>query len=85
MLVSVCEHRPTLDQPGVMANQMVMPQSLAGYSEPLRRVTFVDLESANQLVFLTNRFGLAATTIASLYKHRRQIELISSGSSRNWR
>ncbi len=77
-LVSVCGHRPTLDQPGVVADQMVMlvtPLSLVGYPDPLRRVTFVDPESAKELVFLTNRFDLAATTIASLYKHRWQIEL----------
>ena len=43
--------------------------------DPLRRVVFVDPESAKELVFLTNRFDLAATTIASLYKHRWQIEL----------
>ena len=77
-LVSICGQRPILDQPGVVADQMVMlvtPLSLAGYPDPLRRVTFVDPESAKELVFLTNRFDLAATTIASLYKHRWQIEL----------
>lgn len=77
-LTQVCGHRPILDQPGVVSDQMVMlvtPLSLAGYPDPLRRVTFVDPESAKELVFLTNRFDLAATTIASLYKHRWQIEL----------
>ena len=77
-LVSVCGHRSVHGQPGVVTDQMVMlvtPLSLAGYPDPLRRVTFVDPESAKELVFLTNRFDLAATTIASLYKHRWQIEL----------
>lgn len=77
-LTQVCGHRPILDQPGVVSDQMVMlvtPLSLAGYPDPLRRVTFVDPESAKELVFLTNRFDLAATTIARLYKHRWQIEL----------
>ena len=77
-LTQVCGHRPILDQPGVVSDQMVMlvtPLSLVGYPDPLRRVVFVDPESAKELVFLTNRFDLAATTIASLYKHRWQIEL----------
>lgn len=77
-LTQVCGHRPILDQPGVVSDQMVMlvtPLSLVGYPDPLRRVVFVDPESAKELVFLTNRFDLAATTIARLYKHRWQIEL----------
>lgn len=77
-LTQVCGHRPILDQSGVVSDQMVMlvtPLSLVGYPDPLRRVVFVDPESAKELVFLTNRFDLAATTIARLYKHRWQIEL----------
>lgn len=77
-LTQVCGHRPILDQPGVVSDQMVMlvtPLSLVGYPDPLRRIVFVDPESAKELVFLTNRFDLAATTIARLYKHRWQIEL----------
>lgn len=77
-LTQVCGHRPILDQPGVVSDQMVMlvtPLSLVGYPDPLRRVVFVDPESAKELVFLTNRFDLAATTVARLYKHRWQIEL----------
>ena len=77
-LTQVCGHRPILDQPGVVSDQRVMlvtPLSLVGYPDPLRRVVFVDPESAKELVFLTNRFDLAATTIARLYKHRWQIEL----------
>ena len=48
-LVSVCGHRPTLDQPGVVADQMVIlvtPRYLTGYPVPLRRVTFGEPESA---------------------------------------
>ena len=77
-LTQVCGHRPILDQPGVVSDQMVMlvtPLSLVGYPDPLRRIVFVDPESAKELVFLTNRFDLAATTIARLYKHRWQIDL----------
>ena len=54
---------------------LATPLSLGAYPDPLRRIVFVDPESAKELVFLTNRFDLAATTIGSLYKHRWQIEL----------
>ncbi len=77
-LTQVCGSKPVEAQSGVMADQMVMlmtPKSFQAYPDPLRRVVFVDPESAKELVFLTNRFDLAATTIASLYKHRWQIEL----------
>lgn len=57
-----------------MSGQMVTPVSLAAFPEPLCLVTFVDPLTEKELVFLTNHFGLAATTIASLYKHRWQIE-----------
>jgi hypothetical protein len=49
------------------------------YPAPLRRVSFVDRESGSEsgeaLVFLTNNFTLAASTIAKLYRARWQVEL----------
>ncbi len=75
---AVYGNRPVEGQTGVVSDQMVMlvtPVSLAAYPEPLRQVAFVDPLTEKELVFLTNRFDLAATTIASLYKHRWQIEL----------
>jgi putative transposase len=42
---------------------------------PLRRVVVVDPESGEQLVFLTNAFHLAPSTIAKLYRARWQVEL----------
>ena len=44
------------------------------YSEELRMVTYIDPESEEQLVFVTNNFKLAARTIADLYKSRWDIE-----------
>jgi hypothetical protein len=45
------------------------------YPAPLRRVTYVDLETNKRLIFLTNNFTLPALTIARIYKSRWQVEL----------
>ena len=45
------------------------------YPEHLRRIRFRDTEARRTLVFLTNQFGLPATTICALYKSRWQVEL----------
>jgi hypothetical protein len=63
---------------GIMCDQTI---SLGGfYSQrhcpiQLRRIRFKDPESGKTLVFLTNLFGLSATTICALYKARWQVEL----------
>ena len=45
------------------------------YPEKLRRIRYYDLETQNDLTFLTNNFVLTALTIAELYKCRWQVEL----------
>ena len=45
------------------------------YPERLRRIHYVDKETEQNLVFLTNCFTLPAITIAHLYKCRWQVEL----------
>jgi Domain of unknown function (DUF4372)/Transposase DDE domain len=45
------------------------------YPDPLRRVTYVDLETNQRFKFLTNNFTLPALTIARIYKSRWQVEL----------
>jgi hypothetical protein len=45
------------------------------FPAPLRRISFVDLETGRRLVFLTNNFILQAGDIPALYKLRWQIEL----------
>lgn len=45
------------------------------FPEPLRRVRIDDSSSGKSLVLLTNHFDLPALSIASLYRHRWQIEL----------
>jgi len=49
--------------------------SLKDYPEKLRRIRYVDKETEQHLVFLTNCFTLPAITIARLYKCRWQVEL----------
>jgi hypothetical protein len=41
----------------------------------LRSISFVDLESGQRLIFLTNNFELDTLVIASIYKRRWKIEL----------
>ena len=45
------------------------------YTDELRRISFYDEENSRRLVFLTNNFRLAPSTIAKLYKCRWQVEL----------
>jgi len=45
------------------------------YPEKLRRIRYVDEETAKDFVFLTNNFLLPALDIALLYKSRWQVEL----------
>lgn len=54
---------------------MVNYSSNQDYPDTLRRVEFYDEEKKKILVFLTNNFKLAASTIAGIYKSRWQIEL----------
>src|SRR5208282_6748884 len=55
------------------------------YPEHLRRVGFVDPETAKQLVFLTNNFVLTALTIAAIYKQRWKVELFFKWIKQNLR
>jgi len=45
------------------------------YPDPLRRVSYLDLETRKRFQFLTNNFALPALTIAQIYKLRWQVEL----------
>ncbi len=50
---------------------------------PLRRIEFFDSVKKEVLVFLTNHVDLGATTIASIYKDRWQIELFFKALKQN--
>ena len=45
------------------------------YPEKLRRIKYVDAETKQAYVFLTNQFDVSAEMIALLYKYRWQVEL----------
>jgi len=49
----------------------------------LRLVTFYDEEQQRQFEFLTNHFGLAANTIAAVYKDRWAVELFFKALKQN--
>ena len=62
---------------GVRRDQVIFFYQLAqaGIDAYFRRIEFYDEEHDRVLVFLTSHMGLAAATIASVYKERWQIEL----------
>jgi hypothetical protein len=45
------------------------------YPDPLRRVSYIDMETRKRFKFLTNNFALPALTIAQIYRSRWQVEL----------
>jgi transposase len=49
--------------------------SVKSYPNPLRRVSYLDVETRKRFKFLTNNFTLPALTIAQIYKSRWQVEL----------
>jgi hypothetical protein len=49
--------------------------SVKAYPDPLRRVSYLDVETRRRFKFLTNNFTLPALTIAQIYKSRWQVEL----------
>ena len=50
-------------------------KSFQYYPEKLRRISYVDKDTLNRYVFLTNNFVLSALVIAILYKCRWNVEL----------
>ena len=73
----VVEERPLPQRRGVLRDEVVFFYQLAqaGREAYFRRVEFYDEEQDRVLVFLTNHLGLAAATLAAVYKERWQIEL----------
>jgi transposase len=73
---------------GVICDQTVVfsgPLSRQRYPNQLRRIRFKHPESGKTLVFLTNHFQLAASTICMLYKSRWHVELFFKWIKQNLR
>lgn len=74
----VSESRPVEAADGLRCDQTIKLNSRKGrkdYPDPLRRVRYVDPETGQALVFLTNSFGIAALLVAQIYRRRWGIEL----------
>ena len=70
--------RPVDKSTGLRSDQTIVlhgPRTSQDYPDVLRRISYVDLETAKRFVFLTNHFVLPALTIPQLYKCRWQVEL----------
>ena len=73
---------------GLRSDQTIVlagAKSSESYPDPLRRISFVDLEHDRRFVFLTNNFTLPALTITQLYKCRWQVELFFKWIKQNLR
>ena len=73
----VVQHRPH-HHPRILADQVIHLTGLYSrhqYPFPLRRIVAIDPETKKRVALLTNQFQWAASTIASIYKERWQIEL----------
>ncbi len=74
----VAASRPVDATTGLRCDQTIRlnsPTGRQGYPDALRRVSFVDPDTKQALVFLTNQFELAALMIALIYRRRWAIEL----------
>jgi hypothetical protein len=77
ILYYVAESRPVDETVGLRCDQTIKLNSRKGrrdYSDPLRRVSYIDPESGQALVFLSNWFALEAFTISQIYRRRWGIE-----------
>lgn len=74
----VIERRRVRRADGLTCDQTIQLTGAKSRREPLaplRRIAYRDPQSGQRYVFITNHFGLAARTIAAIYKERWQIEL----------
>jgi hypothetical protein len=75
---------PVDTAPGVRSDHTVVLiaiDSAKAYPDPLRRVSYLDVDTRRRFKFLTNNVDLPALTIAKIYKCRWQVELFFDGST----
>ena len=78
ILYYVAESRTVDETLGLRCDQTIKLNSRKGrrdYPDQLRRISYIDPESGQALVFLTNWFALEAFTISQIYRRRWGIEL----------
>jgi hypothetical protein len=74
----VAQSRPVEESSGLRCDQTIKLNSLVGqrdYPDKLRRIRYVDPQTGNTLVFVTNQFDLDALLITQIYRRRWAIEL----------
>jgi len=84
----VVKRREVPARGGIIADEIIKLASRHGQARcphRLRRVVFQDAESDQRLIFWTNHMGLAASTIARIYKDRWQIESFFKALKQNLR
>jgi hypothetical protein len=70
--------RPVDKTTGLRSDQTITlcgPKTATRYPDPLRRISYVDLDTGQRFVFLANNFTLPPLQIAQLYQCRWQVEL----------
>jgi len=73
---------------GLRSDQTILlrsPKTSQLYPDPLRRISFFDIQNHRRLIFLTNNFVLPALTIALLFKRRWKIKLFFKWIKQNLR
>ncbi len=71
-------YHPVEKSAGLRSDQTIRlrgPKTSQEYPEPLRRISYFDIDTQKRFVFLTNNFILPPLVIAQLYKCRWQVEL----------
>ena len=87
MVYRSVERRPVPSRTPVIRDEVIELGSYghARYPLPLRRIEAAEPETGQVLVFVTNHMGLAASTIARIYRDRWQIELFFRALKQNLR
>ena len=82
----IVERRNVPENRGVLSDEVIRftgPKTKHDCPHLLRRIVYQDKETGKKLVFLTNHLDFGATTIASIYKDRWQIELFFKALKQN--
>lgn len=83
-LFEVLREREVTPHGNILEDQIIrLTGAPCGCPHPLRRIVAVREDTGEIFVFVTNHHGLAASTIAAIYKERWQIELFFKALKQN--